>query len=118
MANLEKKIAPYWIADLYFRGHSSKGELAPLELNDITMKGIPRIVKKTRWIVNCPGMMNGYTMGETDYVEAMNLPPASLGYAKVEITFSSNLDTALDGKGLTGVRLQPMIVSPHIYHNG
>jgi hypothetical protein len=115
MANLEKKIAPYWISDLYLRGHSSKGELAPLELNDVTLKGTPRIIKKTRWIVNCPGMMAGYEMNKTGYVEYRNLPPASMGYAKCDIWFSSGIVNEIDGGMFTGVRLQPMIVSPHIY---
>jgi hypothetical protein len=116
MANLEKRIAPYWISDLYLRGHSSKGELAPLELNDVTLKGTPRIIKKTRWIVNCPGMMSGYEMNKTGYVELRSLPPASLGYAKCDMWFSSGLCAdAMDGGMLTGVRLQPMIVSPHLY---
>lgn len=116
MANLEKRIAPYWVSDLYLRGHSSKGELAPIELNDVTVRGTPRIIKKTRWIINCPGMMAGYEMNKTGYVELRSLPPASLGYAKCDLWYSSgNSDLTLDGDCRNGVRIQPMIVSPHIY---
>lgn len=116
MAQLEKKIAPYWVADLYFRGHSSKGECAPLELNDVCVRGAPRLIKKTRWIVNCPGMMNGYAEGHTGYVERKNLPPASLGYVKVILHYANFVDMAVDGGRVTGVKLQPMIVSPHVHY--
>ena len=115
MANLEKKIAPYWIADIYLRGHSSKGELAPLELNDVVVKGPPRLVKKTRWIINCPGMMNGYTENSTGYVERKNLPPASLGYVKIVLHYGNFRNIAVDGGKMTGIKIQPMVVSPHIY---
>lgn len=115
LAHLEKRIAPYWVADLYFRGHSSHGELAPLELNDVTVRGEPRLVKKTRWIVNCPGMMNGYTEGLAGYVERKNMPPASLGYVKVEIHYGNFREISIDGGPITGVKLQPMVVSPHIF---
>lgn len=115
LAHLEKRIAPYWVADLYFRGHSSHGELAPLELNDITVRGEPRLIKKTRWIVNCPGMMCGYTDGLAGYVERKNMPPASLGYIKVELHYGNFRGITLDGLPVTGVKLQPMIVSPHIH---
>jgi hypothetical protein len=115
MAQLEKKIAPYWVADMYFRGHSSKGECAPLELNDVNTRGVPTLIKKTRWIVNCPGMMNGYNENSTGYVERKNLPPASLGYVKVSMHYGNFRDFSVDGDVRTGVRIQPMIVSPHIH---
>lgn len=114
LSNLERKIAPYWIADVYLRGHSSKGELAPIELNDVSVLGKCAVNKKTRWLVNCPGMMNGYIEGETSYVELNNMPPASLGYAKVEIRNSDRtIENALSGERTTGVRIQPYIVSPY-----
>ncbi len=115
LAHLEKKIAPYWIADLYFRGHSSHGELAPLDLNDITVRGEPRLVRKTRWIVNCPGMMSGYGEGLPSYVERKNLPPAALGYVKVELHYGNFRGITFDGDPVTGVKIQPMVVSPHIH---
>ena len=88
--------------------------MAPMELNDVTLKGPPRLIKRTRWIVNCPGMMQGYEMNNTGYVEYKSMPPACLGYVKVEMYFSSRIPgIALDEKPMTGIRLQPMIVSPH-----
>jgi hypothetical protein len=114
LANLERKIAPYWIADLYLRGHSSKLEMTPIELNDITVRsnGVPRLIKKTRWLVNVGGFMKGYGDGEASYVERCNMPPACLGWAKVGIEFSTLAVKCIDGKATTGLRIQPVLCSP------
>ena len=117
LAQLEKKIAPYWVADLYLRGHSSKGEMAPIELNDVMIRGTLRFIKKTRWIVNVPGMMNGYVEKHTSYVEYKNMPPACLGYAKIDFNHSNFRTLSDDGKQVTGLKMQPIIVSPHVYGN-
>jgi hypothetical protein len=114
LGNLEKKIAPYWIADLYLRGHSSKLEMIPMELNDVTVNGPePKLIKRTRWLVNCGGFMAGYVVGEDSYVERNNMPPAAQGYAKCEIQLTNHLKDAM-GHDMTGVRLQPMLVSPNV----
>jgi hypothetical protein len=116
LTNLERKIAPYWVSDLYLRGHSHKGEMCPMELNDVTLKGAPRLIKRTRWVLNCPSMLGGYYLNDTGYAEYRALPPAAMGYAKCEIQFSSSFhDIAADGKAISGIKLQPMIVSPHSF---
>ncbi len=116
LSNLERKIAPYWIADVYLRGHSSKGELAPIELNDVSLSGDCKIIKKTRWLVNCPGMMNGYIDGDTSYVEMNNMPPASLGYSRVEIKYTTrDSEKGKPGDRICGITIQPYIVSPYNY---
>lgn len=117
LGNLERKIAPYWYADIYLRGHSSKGSLSPLEWNDVIGIDSAKLVKKTRWIINCPGMMNGYVEKHTSYVELKNLPPASLGYVKIEIKQTAK-DTERKIKDrVSGVTIQPYIVSPYVYAN-
>jgi hypothetical protein len=113
LGNLEKKIAPYWVADLYLRGHSSKLEMIPMELNDVTVRHGLRLVKRTRWLVNCGGFMSGYPMDSSSYVERNALPPACLGYAKCEIKYA-NYTNDLDGGKLAGVRIQPTLCSPNV----
>ena len=117
LGNLERRIAPYWVADLYLRGHSSKLEMIPIELNDVTLRGPePRLIKKTRWLVNCGGFMSGYVDKKTTYIEKNNMPPACLGWAKCEIRFSSSLGN-IDGKKITGLRMQPLLCSPRNINN-
>lgn len=112
---LEKRIAPYWVSDLYLRGHSSKLEMIPTELNDVTVKGPgrPKIIKKTRWLVNCGGFMSGYHAGPAGYVESKGLPPACLGWAKVEIQFANTIRD-IQGKRHTGLKIQPTLCSPSV----
>jgi hypothetical protein len=113
LGNLEKKIAPYWVADLYLRGHSSKLEMIPIELNDVTLKGpIPRMVKKTRWAVNVGGFMAGYVNGPASYVERNSMPPACLGWAHIDVKFGNKVSA--DGKRLTGISIQPTLRSPNL----
>jgi len=86
LRNLEAKIAPYWNADIYLRGHSAKLEMAPITLYDITPQAEHKIVQRTKWIINCGGFMEGYVEGKETYVEQKNMPPAARGWAVMALT--------------------------------
>jgi hypothetical protein len=59
--------------------------------------------------------MNGYMENRTGYVEYKNMPPACLGYVKVEFQFGNFRDLTEDNNYFTGIKMQPMVVSPHVY---
>lgn len=83
--NLERKVIPYWNADLYLRGHSTKKWAAPIPFLDMSKKNPPRLIEKTRWIVNTGGFCGGFLEGKSTYVSRRNMAPASLGYVIVHI---------------------------------
>jgi hypothetical protein len=83
--NIERKTAPFWNADIFLRGHSTKKWAAPIPMMDITSNGTPRLVEKTKWMVNTGGFMKGYIEGQPTYVSRSNMPPASLGYVVVHL---------------------------------
>lgn len=80
-ANLERKTVPFWEADLYLRGHSTKRWAFPLLEYRMSRQFPAYLIKKTKWAVNTGGFMRGHLQGESTYVSRRNLPPASLGYA-------------------------------------
>jgi len=86
---MENKIVPFWDADLYLRGHSTKAWVTEsLPLNRLVWDGknqMLRIKRKKRLMVNTGGFMEGYTEGKQSYVERTNLPPCSLGWSVVNI---------------------------------
>src|SRR3990167_996449 len=94
IANLERKTAPYWDADLLLRGHSTKHWAACMAYYDMTSprdsREKPRLLMKDRWICNTGGFMNGYIDGQDTYVSKKNMPPARLGYIKVHLKFSDH----------------------------
>lgn len=85
MANLERKTVPYWDADLYLRGHSTKRWAAPFTEYKMTRKEPFRLIQRTKMAVNTGGFMRGYIDGESTYVSRKNMPPANLGYVVVTI---------------------------------
>lgn len=96
---MENKIVPFWDADLYLRGHSTKSWVnESLPLNYLAWDYVNKMLvikKKKRLMVNTGGFMEGYTEGRQSYVERTNLPPCSLGWSVVNIHISSNGDEPL-----------------------
>ena len=87
ISNLERKTVPYWDADLYLRGHSTKRWAAPFLEYKMSRqhKGPPHLVQKTKWAVNTGGFMRGHLNGQSTYVSRKNMPPANLGYTVVAV---------------------------------
>lgn len=85
IANLERKTTPYWNADLFLRGHSTKAWSAGVPLHDMNDYGKPRLIIKEKWMVNTGGFMAGYIENRETYVSASNMPPARLGYVTVHV---------------------------------
>lgn len=83
--NIERKTAPYWDADLFLRGHSTKKWAAPIPIMRMNEKGMPRLVAFEKWMVNTGGFMRGFLEGEPTYVSKSNMPPAALGYVVVHL---------------------------------
>lgn len=90
MANLERNIMPFWDADIYLRGHSTKVYTAPgSDLYQLHRKQNGELVirKKHRILVNTGGFMDGYLEGSSSYVERANMAPAALGWATIEVHY-------------------------------
>jgi hypothetical protein len=89
ISQVENKIVPFWDADLYLRGHSTKAWVSEsLPLNYLSWdrnNGILTLKKKRRLMVNTGGFMEGYTEGRQSYVERSNMPPCALGWSVVNI---------------------------------
>lgn len=98
MRNLESKMAPFWFAHIYLRGHSSKLGSLPLVYKDVTVKGRIQVIETTRWLINCGGFMEGYTDGKASYVEFKQLPPAARGYVIVRIRRKQIYESITNGK--------------------
>lgn len=86
MGNLERNTAPYYNADVFLRGHSTKkGAIKMLEY-DMDFSRPPRLMERDKLLVNTGGFMSGYPEGpRASYVERSNMAPASLGWVKVNI---------------------------------
>ena len=86
LAKVERTILPFWDADLFIRGHSTKVFSVPghplNRLSRNTRTDI-KLMKKSRLIVNTGGFLDGYTEGHVSYVEQSNLPPCALGYSVI-----------------------------------
>ena len=106
LRNLEAKIAPYWNADIYLRGHSSKLIMEPVEYYDVTVRGKPQVVKRKKWLINCGGFSNGYVDGFSSYVEKSNMPPAARGYAVIKIRLYQQ------DRKIWNYEIQPTLCSP------
>lgn len=111
LANLERKIIPYWDCDLFLRGHSTKVfvfDAHPLNyLSFSNSTGLLSIKKHSRLGVNTGGFMEGYTDGNESYVEQKNMPPCALGWAVVEVHFcnrksGSSGELEITGRTVTG----------------
>jgi len=89
LAKLERTIMPYWDADVFLRGHSTKAYVVdghPLNcLSSNRGNGELSIQRKKRVLVNTGGFMEGYVQGQTSYVEQANMPPCALGWCTVGI---------------------------------
>ena len=103
LPKLERGTMPFFEADLYLRGHSTKvytapftrlGVMSPAKIsnsNSLTpgvLIGQPAAMKDIKgWMVNTGGFMRGYVDGDAEgsYVEKKRLAPAPLGYARVEM---------------------------------
>lgn len=90
IANLERKTVPFWDADLYLRGHSTKRWAAPFLEYRMSRQFPAYLIKKTKWAVNTGGFMRGHLPGESTYVSRRNLPPASLGYTVCTVDLKSH----------------------------
>ena len=110
LRNLEAKIAPGWYADIYFRGHSSKLGMVPMPFNDVTTRGEPKVISKTKWLVNVGGFMGDYAMGDESYVERNNLPPVARGWAIVK--FRTKQESEGGKFHSWNVEIQPLLRSP------
>ena len=83
---LENKIWPFWEADWYVRGHSTKLNAYPVTRNYPKQKGSPGNHEKIRWLINSGGFHRGYTDGwKSSYVERLGLPPSALGWSVLEV---------------------------------
>lgn len=106
MANLERKIMPFWDADIFLRGHSAKvyaAAGAPLFKLSRGRNGTPpKIRRHVRWIINTGGFMEGYVRNATTYVEEKNLPPAALGWVTIEIRVQDHA-------------LEPIVITPTLH---
>lgn len=94
LTNLERKIMPFWDADLFIRGHSTRAFVA--EGNPISYlykKGESLSIKnKKRVLVNAGGFMEGYTIGNQSYVERSNMPRINLGWCVINVHLPSSKD--------------------------
>ena len=111
LANIERKIIPYWDCDLFLRGHSTKVfifDAHPINYLSYDQKnGLLSIRKRSRLGVNTGGFMEGYTDGNESYVEQKNMPPCALGWAIIEIHFRTSSDgqksiMEISGRTVTG----------------
>ena len=85
MAEVGRKTMPFWDADLFLRGHSTKcyvGSVGYMKMKETVGLEL-EIVEDAKWIVNTGGFMKGYINGTETYVSKKNLPPAHLNYATV-----------------------------------
>lgn len=101
LANLERKIMPYWDCDIFLRGHSTRVYGVPGAPLNYFISGQGKnndlkIMKKQRWLVNCGGFMDGYVKGKSSYVEQKNLAPCALGYVSIEFHFASKKDCTFE----------------------
>src|SRR3990167_10467693 len=89
LQNLERKIMPFWDCDIFLRGHSTKVYVVhghPLNYipkRNPNGKDILTIHKRNRLLVNTGGFMEGYTQGNSSYVEYANIPPCALGWTVI-----------------------------------
>lgn len=97
VSKLERNIMPFWDADLFLRGHSTKvfvidghplNKLTTLHDNEQTL----RVIRKNRLLVNTGGFMEGYVEGAESYVERNNMPPCALGWAVVTINLTRDAE--------------------------
>ena len=103
--NLERKTVPYWDADLYLRGHSTKRWAAPfLEYKMSVGRSInlPYLVAKTKWAVNTGGFMRGHIEGQSTYVSRKNMPPANLGYSIISVDLKRHKAKACHNEHIPG----------------
>lgn len=87
LTQLERKTSPYFEADIFIRGHSTKkyGALRPILYPSSSEKN-PTLLEKTIVMVNTGGYLNGYGPGpKASYVEAMALAPVTLGHVVIHV---------------------------------
>lgn len=86
LANLERKTMPYYNADIYLRGHSTKKSIAKTIEYDASEGSPPYLIEREKVLINTGGFMSGYEEGTgASYVEKQNMAPASLGWVKLAI---------------------------------
>lgn len=89
-AKLERDIMPFFDADIFLRGHSTKVYTMPgspiwrYSMNRLGNNNL-KLFKENRLLVNTGGFMEGYVEGKSSYVEEKGLPSCALGYAVIEI---------------------------------
>lgn len=95
LAQLERRIMPFWDADIFIRGHSTKVYCVPAHpLNRLAYSrknAILSIKKSSRLLVNTGGFMEGYPQDASSYVEEKNIPPCALGYTVITIHMDKGL---------------------------
>jgi hypothetical protein len=91
-SKLERDIMPFWGADLFIRGHSTKVYAVPgspmYEFSENVRQDCAplKVHKRNRLLVNTGGFMEGYVQDKSSYVEEKGLPSCALGYATIEVT--------------------------------
>lgn len=113
-SRLERDIMPYWDADIFLRGHSTKVYAMPAgalnKFSEAVREGLPLFIKKrNRLLVNTGGFMEGYVEGQSSYVEEKGLPGSALGYATIKIKI---VNKGADGDRERVFEMLPTIVAP------
>lgn len=87
MTALERKTTPYFEADIFLRGHSTKkyGAMRPI-LYPSRSEDHPQLLEKTIVMANTGGYLRGYGPGaKANYVEAAGLAPVTLGHVVIHV---------------------------------
>ena len=87
MQKLERQTSPYFVADVFLRGHSTKkyAAMRPI-LYPSKSEDNPQLMEKTMLLVNTGGYMKGYGPGpKANYVESMGLAPVTLGHVVIHV---------------------------------
>lgn len=114
VSKLEREIMPFWDADLFLRGHSTKVYAIPgSPLNKYaTSNNQLRIFKRQRLLVNTGGFMESRMEGRTSYVEQQGFPPCALGYAVINVHMKDTSQVTIPDN-LYSLEMTPTFVTPH-----
>jgi len=87
MTKLERQTTPYWEADIFLRGHSTKKYAAMRPMLYPSRSRInPELKEKTIVMANTGGYMKGYGPGpKPSYVEQFALAPVTLGHVVIRV---------------------------------
>ena len=114
LSNLERNIMPFWDADIYLRGHSTKVAVvpgAPLVKIAKFHGGQPqRFVKRHRLLVQTGGFMEGRVLGQSSYVEEKGLPSCALGWSVIDVHLRNTQD---DGKNSVPLEITGTPIIPY-----